>query len=617
MKLESRRHRLRTSLFLMAQVGGGSSGSGQAGEDEASLPGSSNESPLADDESSQPGPSGMRKPRKMMNIREALVRSGAYRARVRGITEERSESSNEAHEESRRKMLRLVLPASSVIMEQGDPNLPGPSGYVSRVEAKKRNRRKGIPQRLSHFAEILEESSDEDPVQHSTSLFTAHVPMFSLSKSPTKRKREGSYKEGVHAEVETDILLKRDEGKGIIIWVPKDSHSLALNREDCQETRKISRTVHLDEYFDIRAKGKFASKSLDEECDTGICDDLKGVWFRTGRVSGHNKYGNVRFIIQLNTFLQYLNEKAVFKFYLYEIFQSTSHCASRFIVAEDRDHQIPGDLMPYNYSISGGPWYVEQNDNGILVHKFANAIRAYKSAEKYPLKHEVEFFLKGRENIYSELYLYVHPLPENHSRANDSEGMCYTYQSETCTRSSPCPYALPKASTSLEIEEDWTLETFAMYTAWMIQKQVEEKLLCLGCNEDALQKCGNDMIPILLKVMMQKARQMFAFVLSRNRDDLGGEKKHFEWDGRENMMEEHKQMLEVVNKHVDEYIDVLRNYILSEKTFAHMAESGKMELHMGQMVESMSEELYEVVRNDIESLAVEMKNALQKEMVEK
>ncbi|XP_064082384.1 uncharacterized protein LOC135198588 isoform X2 [Macrobrachium nipponense] len=511
-----------------------------------------------------------------------------------------------------------VLPTSSVIMEQGDPNLPGPSGYVSGVKDKKRNRRKGIPQRLSHFAEILEESSDEDPVQPSNSLFTAHMPVFSSSKSPTKRKRDGSYKEGVHAEAETDILLKRDEGKGTIIWAPKDSHSLALNREDCQETKRISRSVHLNEYFDIRAKGKFISKSLDEECDTGICDDLKGVWFRTGRVSGHNKYGNVRFVIQMNTLLQYLNEKAVFKFYLYEVFQSTNHCASRFIIAEDRDHQIPGDLMPYDYSVPGGPWHAEQNDRGILVHKVANAIRAYKSAEKYPLKHEVEFFLKGRENIYADLYLYVHPIPENHSEANDSEGMCYKYQSVTCPRSSsPCPYALPKASASLEIEEDWTLETFAMYTVWMIQKQVEEKLLCLGCNEEVLQTYGNDMIPILLKVMMQKARQMFAFVLSRNRDDLEGEGKRFEWDRRVNIMEEHKQMLEVVNKHVDEYIDVLRNYILCEKTFAHMAESGKMELHMAQMVESMTEELYEIVHNDIENLAVEMRNALQKEMVEK
>ncbi|XP_068207145.1 uncharacterized protein [Palaemon carinicauda] len=498
-------------------------------------------------------------------------------------------------------------------MASNDPNVPGPSGYVSEIKAKRRGRRKGIPQKLSYYAEMFAESSDEDSVQPGTNRYMVQGAGKSLlahsSKSPTKRKRDGNYA-STRVAVESDILMGREDEKGSIMWAPKDSHNMVVGHNDYQVINRISRTVHLNEYFEIRSHGEFLPKQLEEECETGICEDLRGVWLRTGRTSGHNKRGNVKFTIQLNTFLQYLNEKAIFKFYLYEIYQSPSYSASRFIIAEDRDHQIPGDLVPYNFTIAGGPWYAEKNNKEILVHKFAKVVRGYKSSDRYTVKHEVEFFLKTREDIYSELFLYVHPFPENHSEANNGEGMCQKFQSAIC--SSRCPYALPKDLTTSEIEEDWTLETFAMYVSWLIQKQMDEKLLCLGCDEEVVHTFGDDMIPLLLKVVMQKSRQMFPFFVSGDRD----EKPSLDWDKRETVMEEHKDMLEVVNKYVDKNIDELKNFILSEQTYAQMAASGKLEVHLGQMVESMAGELYGIVNDCFESLVVEMKIVLQKETEE-
>ncbi|XP_064082389.1 uncharacterized protein LOC135198589 isoform X2 [Macrobrachium nipponense] len=398
----------------MAEMGEGSSGSGQTGEDEASMPwssldptGSSADSPLADDECSQPGPSGRKKPRKMMNIREALIRSGAYRARVRGNAEEKSESSYE----SRRKIPRLD--EASDIGGSGDQGLEldgdgGGGGGGGGSDG-------------SHGAG----GGGEDPFVNPEARYDVPNPG-------------------------ADLLLEQNEETGLTRWYPQDPYSLLSDDRDEIDYKVIGElynTVHIDQYFRSRMQGDFVKTYLNRGGREG---NFKGYFFRTrsDQQPMHNKYGNVSYVISFMSMLEFCVSNGLRAFNFLDVCQTKDECKARYLIT-DRAQKLFEHQWEYNSLIYGGAWYAIQTRIAV-EHKYASYIREFRKVRDYSTPNELEFFVAIREELSQQLFASVRIEAEDHSEANNEDN-CYRYRTGQSDDWTVCPYPYTKFGCLREI----------------------------------------------------------------------------------------------------------------------------------------------------------------------
>ncbi|XP_042216945.1 uncharacterized protein LOC121862697 [Homarus americanus] len=223
-------------------------------------------------------------------------------------------------------------------------------------------------------------------------------------------------------------------------WKPRPEHSLQLPSNYYTEFQEIVRTVHLEDYNQIRMAQRFIPQILTQTSHTHIISELdgqEGIWFGiNGPDDGqHNWYGNVTLSLNFKNLLQTLGS---YKIHFTEVvdFQVTS--TSRLIVST-RNLGLP----VYNPYTPGGPWY--RDSHGKDWH-LVNAHRFKHPYTHNPYGHTVELFLVITTEEAASLLNMSRIGTANHSEANN-EGTrkCKKYRSGAqYWTECPTPYSREK-----------------------------------------------------------------------------------------------------------------------------------------------------------------------------
>ncbi|KAK4309325.1 hypothetical protein Pmani_019050 [Petrolisthes manimaculis] len=219
-----------------------------------------------------------------------------------------------------------------------------------------------------------------------------------------------------------------------------------------KKVTKVVRTIHFEDYerdkgylFPNYLTDKSYSHMFFEEDGPDELIGLKGLWFGMYEESNRysqNWYGNINFIINLNTFL---NKWKQYKVYFMEVTEYRSSNMSRLLLTSDDYSDVMTGYDPY---IWGGPWYRRQDGTNFFL---SNARRYDKSSNTHG--HNIELFFNLTRDETDLLMAMSTTEAANHEHANSfSNRGCKKYRSglqrdkwETC----PSPWSVQETQQKL------------------------------------------------------------------------------------------------------------------------------------------------------------------------
>ncbi|KAK7083483.1 hypothetical protein SK128_023254 [Halocaridina rubra] len=427
-----------------------------------------------------------------------------------------------------------------------------------------------------------------------------------------------------HFEVNNDIMIKTNFKEKSRVWTPVDPYCLAFGPDDYEPLEDISVTLHMDDYLAMKNEEQLLPSTCEIGYETDSTDaplECSGIWFQMHQKSGHNQLGNVSLVAPFKSLYNNIVKLQRLKCYFQDIYQSATSCVSRFVFADENQLDLSDTLTSYTPNVLGGAWY---EDEETRKSKYAAFIRRYKSKEMYPVKNKVEFFFKYDVGCFRLLYLLLDLLPAEHGNANNGEpDMCTKYRSGfrenwvLC----PSPFSLDEAANL--VEEDWRLQTFAIYIAWKIKLRGIRKLRKRRCPEEVVDTAVKKCVPYILVTMMEKSKEVCASIYDRELKALA-EREYRLLDAQSRLgivpqeevylTEEHLVVLDIVNDNVDRVIHRIINNGININEFYSRVVTGELHMHLRRLLESMAGELFKVIADCLTNLALQMKLILNKEV---
>lgn len=237
-------------------------------------------------------------------------------------------------------------------------------------------------------------------------------------------------------DVSSDVVLYKSpeyERPQVTCWAPKDLHSLAGRWERYKEFSCVIRTVHFEDYKRIRSIEKLDPQPLKKSTHLRqTMPDLEVLWF--GMPSdGHNWYGNVSFVVDLDLLLQKLSLRT----YFIEVVDYRTQSASRLLLtSKTYEH-----LREFDPQIKGGPWFVDENKK----NKYLTLARRCRAAEWNG--HTLELMLELTDSEAKEVFAMASVEAADHSEANDEGYMkCRKHRSGRYWTECPTPWSKDVAS---------------------------------------------------------------------------------------------------------------------------------------------------------------------------
>nr|XP_053644354.1 uncharacterized protein LOC128696953 isoform X1 [Cherax quadricarinatus] len=234
---------------------------------------------------------------------------------------------------------------------------------------------------------------------------------------------------------EDKVLHSGNDDTKFTCWRPFSLDSLPVVEgfSSYEEFHDIVRTVHMDDYREIRRIGKMKPYCLTKHTHTHLLKklpDLCGLWYGISVPDDgqNNWYGNVSFTVNFRSFLQKIKN---YNIYFMEVVDYSASNATRLLIT---NKMLP--LPSYDPHSYGGPWYSQDGRDWFLT----DCRRYDRKYNKYG--HKVEFFLELSDHQRASLLDMSSVDPVNHSDANNNQTKhkCRKFGSGQKFNTGECPF---------------------------------------------------------------------------------------------------------------------------------------------------------------------------------
>ncbi|XP_042214270.1 uncharacterized protein LOC121860941 [Homarus americanus] len=229
-------------------------------------------------------------------------------------------------------------------------------------------------------------------------------------------------------------------------WYPDPDRPLVSHEIYYHKFYDISYTVHFEDYQQMFHEGSIIPNPIIGKKFSYALEANEQLIQFVVSSTGHNKYGNISLLINLNELLCYLQIQGGFYTYLLEIVEYPSVSVAKLMFSHLQFEDIP----KYDASKLGNPWYRDPQGNNYC--SFSTRRFQYFGENEYDT--ELEFHLQLTNGQCKELYNKCRREPVSHYEANLEEPCkCMKYRLGRRDRWQNCPSPWKSKETALKMYE--------------------------------------------------------------------------------------------------------------------------------------------------------------------